>query len=172
MYADKLGLEKHNGKQDQQLIEELLTMLQLTETDMTIFFRQLSQLEKEVDYDDKALLQIVKPAYYSPTEIKNDIAEKTFLWLNHYLKRINNQQWNDEQRTEKMNKTNPKYILRNYLVQVAIDKANNVDYSEIDKLLTIMKKPYDEQPEFEEYANKRPDWARNKAGCSMLSCSS
>ena len=78
---------------------------------------------------------------------------------------------NDE-RQQIMNNVNPKYVLRNYMAQLAIDKADNGDFSLIDELYQMLKKPYDEQPEYEEWYAKRPEWARNKVGCSMLSCSS
>ena len=175
MYANKLGLDVYQGKQDQKLIDELFEVLQLSETDMTIFFRCLAKIEKSQVYIDQQLLGIVESAYYSAKELGNrkGICRVALIdWLRKYQRRVAGQKLADEDRVKKMNLVNPKYILRNYLVQVAIDKANGGDYSEIEKLLAIMKKPYDEQNEFEEYAQKRPEWARNRAGCSMLSCSS
>ncbi len=71
-----------------------------------------------------------------------------------------------------MNLINPKYVLRNYMAQLAIDSADKEDYTLIDELYALLKKPYNEQPEFEKWFAKRPDWARHKVGCSMLSCSS
>jgi len=71
-----------------------------------------------------------------------------------------------------MNTVNPKYVLRNYMAQLAIDKATNGDVSLIEELHEMLKHPYDEQSEYEHWFAKRPDWARHKVGCSMLSCSS
>ena len=71
-----------------------------------------------------------------------------------------------------MRRANPKYVLRNYLAQQAIEALEQGDASVIERLMKVLKRPYDEQPEHEALAEKRPEWARNKAGCSALSCSS
>ena len=99
-------------------------------------------------------------------------ARKPVHGLRQYQQRVQQDHISDADRKIAMNRVNPKYVLRNYLAQQAIDKAEQNDFSEVWKLLEIMRKPYDEQPEYDDYAGKRPDWARQKPGCSMLSCSS
>jgi len=76
------------------------------------------------------------------------------------------------ERIARMNRANPKYVLRNYMAQQAIDAATQGDVAPIGRLLQVLERPYDEQPQHEDLAQRRPEWARDKAGCSALSCSS
>ena len=71
-----------------------------------------------------------------------------------------------------MEKANPLYVPRNYLAQQAIDAAEQGDLSELNVLCEALRAPYTERPEFARFALRRPEWARVRAGCSMLSCSS
>ena len=124
--------------------------------------------------DDKVLIDQIKLAYYAEPSVEAISAMAS--WLRIYLKRLQQDYIvhgeTFEQRKARMNRVNPKYVLRNYMAQQAIDKAVQGDYSEVQLLLQLLRNPYEEQPDYERYFAKRPEWARTKAGCSMLSCSS
>ena len=137
---------------------------------MTIFFRELSNIKKE--FSVGVGISLVNNAFYNPKEISKTILKSWEKWFTKYINRIKLEDDSDEIRKTKMDLVNPKYVLRNYMAQIAIDAANNEDYSIVNELHTILKQPYHEQPEFEKWYAKRPDWARVKIGCSMLSCSS
>jgi uncharacterized protein YdiU (UPF0061 family) len=173
MRASKLGLNEYKPETDEQLQQSLHTILQLTETDMTIFYRKLADIPTEqLDLSDDELIAPLIDAYYDPDSLTEDIKAKICDWLRQYQQRVHQDGISDELRRQRMNKVNPKYVLRNYLAQLAIDKAEQSDFSMVNELLELFRHPYDEQKDMEHYAEKRPNWARDRAGCSMLSCSS
>jgi uncharacterized protein YdiU (UPF0061 family) len=172
MVAAKLGLNTYNPATDDELNTELLILLQLVETDMTIFYRKLAQLVMDVELSNEALMKPLMDAYYVPEQLTEDYKTRLGNWLRSYIKRVQSAGIADAERIKVMNAANPKYVLRNYLAQLAIDKAEQGDFSMVNELLELLRHPYDEQPDKEEFAVKRPDWARRRPGCSMLSCSS
>jgi uncharacterized protein YdiU (UPF0061 family) len=169
MMLSKLGLNSNKDKDD-QLIAILTDNLQLTETDMTIFFRNLSQLNKEDD--EETALAIVFDSFYKPEEVAATIKDSWLYWFTLYSNRIKEETTTDEARKIAMKTTNPKYVLRNYMAQLAIEAAEKGDYSLIEELHLLLKNPYQEQEKYSKWFAKRPDWAREKIGSSMLSCSS
>ena len=157
MWAEKLGIaELVPG--DEELVTDLTTMLQSVETDMTIFFRLLSSIsEPDVSH--------LEHAFYDPATIPVDEFND---WLGRWWTRAGGKP--DQVR---MRLANPKYVLRNWMAQLAIDAAEKDDYSVANELYELLKSPYEEQSESErEWFQKRPEWARHRVGCSMLSCSS
>lgn len=172
MVAAKLGLNTFDSATDDELNTELLMLLQSVETDMTIFYRKLALLVMDVELSDEALMAPLMEAYYVPEQITDAYQAGLGNWLRSYIKRVQASGIANTERRNIMNAANPKYVLRNYLAQLAIDKAEQGDFSMVNELLELLRYPYDEQPGKEEFALKRPDWARQRAGCSMLSCSS
>lgn len=166
MMKSKLGLFVEDAN-DLKLIQDLEDNLQLTEIDMTIFFRNLSSFTSA-----KSGLSQLENSFYEYENTTDEVKENWNLWFKKYEERLKIESLLFEERKQKMNAVNPKYVLRNYMSQLAIDAADKGDYSLIDELFQLLKKPYDEQPNNEKWFAKRPEWARNKPGCSMLSCSS
>lgn len=173
MLATKLGFES-SPKEVQELNQELLKLLPQVETDMTLFYRALAKIDLSDNraFEKENLKSVFNAAWYQPERIDEDYLTRVVHWLENYSTCVQQLGLAESARSERMNSVNPKYVFRNYIAQQAIDQAEQGDFSMVNELLEVFKNPYDEQPEFEHYAEKRPEWARHRAGCSMLSCSS
>jgi uncharacterized protein YdiU (UPF0061 family) len=163
--ARKLGLAQC-GEEDVDLMQRLYELLQRAEVDMTLFFRALANVDIEAPS-----LRSLDEAFYDNTKQQSAEAELND-WLARYAQRVRRDVSSADARRARMNAANPKYVLRNYLAQRAIDRAEEGDYRGIQELMDVLRRPYGDQPEHDEFARRRPDWARSRAGCSMLSCSS
>lgn len=164
--AAKLGLLEPRADDD-ALHAQLHTLMAQAEIDMTLFYRALLDFDPSDPQPSTAL----EDAFYDPTLRRRHDGELRD-WLARYARRLSEDPQAAEPRRERMRLTNPRYVLRNYLAQEAIDLATAGDLSGVHALQQVMRHPYDDQPGRERFARKRPDWARQKAGCSMLSCSS
>src|SRR5688572_21303830 len=138
-----------------------------SETDLTLFLRNLSKFDGNNPRESWTIWQ---ESSYSET--LENFKDKWNNFSETYSKILIAKNREKSERISQMNRTNPKYVLRNYMAQLAIDAADKGDYRVVDELFNLLLKPYDEQPESEKWFAKRPDWAKTKVGCSMLSCSS
>ena len=135
MLRSKIGLFTEN-ENDQNLIQELENNLHLTETDMTIFYRNLSRFQKN---NPEESISIIQDSFYNSIEEFSKITETWTNWFTKYATRLQLETATDTERAEKMNAINPKYVLRNYMAQLAIDAADKGDYSMIDELFNLLK---------------------------------
>jgi serine/tyrosine/threonine adenylyltransferase len=165
--AQKLGLSSLGEPGDEELKSRLFELLGQAETDFTILFRNLARIPLDAAGDD-ALTQPILGAFYAPPA--EELLKSWATWLRAYVARARSEELPG--RMERMNRVNPRYVFRNYLAQLAIDALENDDVSVMERLMKVLERPYDEQPEHAELAARRPEWARHRAGCSALSCSS
>ncbi|ELU08841.1 hypothetical protein CAPTEDRAFT_193573 [Capitella teleta] len=151
LMLDKLGLEEE-VEEDATLVSDLLQLLHDSHCDYTLFFRTLSNFPS--NQTSEQLQQLVNHPSLAP-------------WLNTYQERLKKNPLDDQTRQKRMKQVNPKYILRNYLAQQAIEKAEKGDYQEIEHLMNVLVSPYDEHPDFEHYAEKPPEWGKKlEVSCS------
>ena len=169
MQTRKLGFAKFE-EGDAALFEALEAVLPLIEIDMTLFYRSLALLDVHSGQSD--LTGILADSLYEPEALAGDVHVAWNGWLQNYASRVRQDNRDERARQTQMNAVNPLYVLRNYLAQIAIDAAEQGDFSRIQKQLDVLRQPYTPQERCDEFAEKRPDWARTRVGCSMLSCSS
>lgn len=149
----KLGLAIEENE-DTALLDELLQLLQTNRSDYTRFFRGLC------DFDENQNTHALRDDF-----IDREAFDR---WARQYAARLQREQRPREERQRAMRDANPKYILRNYLAQRAIEMAERGDYSEVQRLLHLLQQPYAEQPEMNSYADLPPDWGKHLE----ISCSS
>ena len=143
-----------------------LTLLHDGEMDMTLAFRGLMELDPHAPR-----LAVLEAAFYSEAR-RDAVLPALEQWLQRYAARLQADTLEPVQHRQRMAAANPLYVLRNWLAQEAIELAEQGDLSGVHTLQEVLRRPYEVQPGREHYAGKRPEWARDKAGCSMLSCSS
>ncbi len=170
MLASKFGFAEFAEPQE-EIAQAGLALLQSVEGDYTLFFRALTDAPHDIPDDDSAAIALLGDMFYSEDK-KAEFTPALADWLRRW-QAARRASGADKAATQAlMARTNPRFVLRNYLAQQAIDAATAGDPTLVHELLDTMRRPYDAQPGREAFAAKRPDWAKHKAGCSMLSCSS
>lgn len=175
MMSQKLGIETQQEHYESQheLFTQLEQMLAGCEFDMTLFYRFLTDechgysKQEDAATKERCLNELSYKDKLNANELKewND-------WIQEYERHISLTDLSSAQRLEIMNKNNPVFILRNFVAQEAIEQANKGDYTLVKQLLEAVSHPYSDHSSHVGFEKKRPEWAMNKAGCSMLSCSS
>ncbi|RMH04311.1 MAG: YdiU family protein [Nitrospirae bacterium] len=151
----KLGLrEVHEG--DERLRRDLLAILHSNKVDYTLFFRALADFRQ----DDPQANEPLRAMFSDKSAFD--------WWAERYRARLKAERSVDTERKIGMHQCNPKYVLRTYLAHQAIQRARVQDYSELDRLLQLLRHPFDEQPEMDAYAAPPPEWAQHL----VVSCSS
>jgi uncharacterized protein YdiU (UPF0061 family) len=165
MSADKLGLDEWR-ESDHALLQDLYRWMQAAQVDMTLFFRQLAEVD-----ENSASINDFAAALYDKARADRE-APVFSEWMQRYAARVASDAQTRAERRARMNAANPLYVPRNWLCQQAIDAAAQGDLSELRALVGLLSQPYTEQTGAERFAQRRPEWARNRPGCSALSCSS
>ncbi len=165
MVAGKLGLARA-GADDVALFEDLRVLLHAGRFDLTGFFRRLGEVGPgATDPGQFAGVSYQPAAFEAARPALQD-------WLSRHAARLADDPLTPDQRRERMRLANPRYVPRNWLAQEAIGQAEAGDLAPLEALLEVLRRPYEDQPGREHHAGLRPEWARQRAGCSMLSCSS
>lgn len=172
MTQQKLGFATQREEDMTQIESPLMQVLQSAEIDMTLFYRGLAEVPSSEEATDDDRLAPILEAYYAPDDVGVEAWGEMKGWLRAYTERLRAESRPDRLRRDAMNAVNPHFVLRNYIAQEAIDAAEQGDTSVLHALMDVMKQPYDVPEKDRRWVKKRPEWARNRPGCSMLSCSS
>lgn len=151
----KSGLQEERAGDD-ELIRDLLGLLQGSHADYAILFRELGTFSSAEGATNEKLREHF---------LNRDRFDE---WAVRYRDRLRSEYSRDDDRRTRMSRMNPKYVLRNYLAQIAIEKAQQKDFTEIDRLLTLLQDPYSDQAGMDGYAAPPPNWGKHLS----VSCSS
>jgi uncharacterized protein YdiU (UPF0061 family) len=162
--AAKLGLAAAD-EMALTLAREWFELMQRAGLDFTLSYRALMRPRGDLDAQAFAELSYAPSAFESQ---RRDLLG----WLERYQDTLAERGTDDVARLALMATVNPRYVARNFLAQEAIDAATSGYLRPLHRLQEVLLHPYDEHPADAEYARMRPEWARHRAGCSMLSCSS
>lgn len=179
LYAEKLGLPRLHGEADDALLGDMFTLMEASAVDFTIFFRELSHQPLEAVSAAQRLDLLASASHTSPA-FDDSIATRWLGWLERYVAAAGTAvpPTPDARaaalaaRDAAMRRANPWIVPRNYLAQLAIDAAEQGDTAVLARLHDAFRDPYVERASCADLAARRPAWARQRPGCSMLSCSS
>ncbi|MEJ7830610.1 MAG: YdiU family protein [Segetibacter sp.] len=166
MMGSRIGLDDLK-LDDVNLINEFEKTLRMIKPDMTIFYQLLIDLPLNTD-NKHDVVDHFKGSFYK--ELSQMEVDTLYNLTKAYVERIGSNTITREESVMRMRNTNPRIILRNYMLHQAIEDLEKGDDGLFVKLQEAMKEPYSKK--FDEFFAKRPSWATQKAGCSMLSCSS
>jgi uncharacterized protein YdiU (UPF0061 family) len=166
MMSGKLGLDRVD-KEDAALITQWEKTLILLKPDMTIFYQLLIDLPLELEGEEQVVSHFSESFYEEPDKSQR---QALYNLMQKWAARVKANTSSREEAQTQMRKSNPRFILRNYLLHQAIEGLNEGDSTLFNELEAAMKEPYANKGD--KFFAKRPDWATQKAGCSQLSCSS
>jgi uncharacterized protein YdiU (UPF0061 family) len=172
MMVERLGWGDVLRDGDEQLWQSMFELLQRTEVDQVIWHRDLARVPVAAEATDEELLEPLAGAWYRPEELVGEVRAAFVAWLRVWGARVRVGGLDDAERRRRMDAVNPRFVLRNWLAQEAIDAAHDGDLSRVHELQDVLRRPYEEQPGRDHFAARRPEWARTRVGSSMLSCSS
>lgn len=136
---------------------------------MTLTFRALAKLELDCERQP-SFADLPEGLFY--TAVSPELQKRWTDWCQHYQQVVRQAGVSDSERRVRMNAVNPALIPRNYLVYRVIEALEAGDNQPLSRLMAALQNPYDENPDAADLRAPRPDWARQVAGCSALSCSS
>lgn len=170
MLASKFGFATLTTDHE-EIAQAGLALLQSAEGDYTLFFRALTEMPTPVPAEDAEAVALLGDMFYSEDR-QTEFTPALAAWMRRWAAARAAEASATAETQQRMARANPRFVLRNYLAQQAIDAATAGDASLVHELLDTVRRPYDAQPGRERFLAKRPEWARHRPGCSMLSCSS